>query len=133
MKLPVLKRLDKQDLAGKGDIPSWVDGLLQALNTFLDPVGKCLQRRITFSDQFFGVQMSVSLTHGVKTTINPVIQAQYAVNQMRVVAIQLVDPDGQIVTGFGWTRNANGTIGVTANFAAGGTTTATCVLQVQFG
>jgi hypothetical protein len=133
MKIPVLRRLDRQDISGKDQIPDWIDSLLGALNTFLDPVGKCLQRRMTFADQFYGVQTLATLKHGVESVINPVVQSGYPVNQMRVVGITLIDPAGEVVTGFGWNRRSDGTISVIALYRAGGTTTANCLLQVQFG
>lgn len=127
MRLSLIKTLNRQDLQSKGDLPAWIDPFLQTLNSFIQPVAQALQGRLTFSDNHLGVEVAYLLTHSTELSINP------HQGGLKVKGVTLVDASGQIVTGFGWNRKSNGNIGVTALFQSGAGTSATCLLQIQFG
>lgn len=130
MKIPAIKSLDRQSLVGAKDLPSWIDPFIGVLNTFLNPMVTALMGRLTFLDNFDGYEISYTFVHNTQVSLNP-IRAGSQVR--RIKGVSLVDAGGQVVTGFGWVRNANGTIGVTVQYSAGGTTSSACLLQIQYG
>lgn len=130
MKIPAIKSLDRQSLSGASNLPAWLDQFMGVLNTFLTPMVTALMGRLSFADNFDGYEIVYTFTHNAQVSLNPT----RAGAQARITrGVVLVDASGQIVTGFGWVRNPNGTIGVTVQFSAGGTTSAQCRLQIQYG
>lgn len=126
MKIPIIHRIDRQDLAGAGELPGWIDKLLASLNGFIEPVGKAIQGNITLADNLSGKQFSYKFTHGVEAVIN-------TGSNLRVTGVMLIDTGGLVVTGFGIARKTNG-LGLTVKFDGGsGTTTSTCVFYVLLG
>lgn len=49
MRLPTQKKILKEDLKGA---PAWVDNLIQPVNAFMENVYQCLNRNVTFQDNF---------------------------------------------------------------------------------
>lgn len=130
MKIPAIKNLDRQSLAGASELPSWIDPFLSVLNQFLNPVVTALMNRLSFADNFDGNELTYTFIHNVQVALNPMRQGS---QPRKIKGVSLIDASGQVVTGFGWVRNANNTIGVTVQFSAGGSTSSQCVLQVQYG
>lgn len=125
MKLPAISLITKEDLAKIDKVPNWVDALLDPLNVFIQNMVQALQQKLDFLNNFYGTEVSFKIVHGVAQTYSPA---------QRIKGIQLIDPGGQIVTGFGWSRlSSNNSVSITVNFQAGGGASATCLFQVQFG
>jgi hypothetical protein len=119
MKLPVLRRIDRQELSSKEALPSWVDPLLNVLNQFIEPVARALQKNLTFEDNFYSFQNVYELTHGVSLAVNPGLKT-------RVRGVLLLDSSGVMTSGFAWAYNANGSVAVTVNYTDGIGTSAAC-------
>jgi hypothetical protein len=119
------ERILKDDLARAGEVPAWIDTLLGVLNNFIDSLGSGLQRGLSFSDNFYGTEITLTMTHG--------IAYKYSLPSGKSCkGIAVVDASNQIVSGYGFTRNSDGSISITVNFAAGGSTSAACLIQIQY-
>lgn len=127
MKLGVVKRILKENLAAAGEVPPWVELLLVPLNQFIEAVGSALTNKLTFADNFSCVVYSGKFKHATELVINP--KSSLKVSGV----IPTYASSGQIITGFGFNRRNDGTIGVTLQFAAGAGTEATCSLVILLG
>lgn len=128
MKLDVIKTIKIDDLKNAGgEIPPWMDTLLSQLNSFIENVGRAVQGNITFSDNVLCRIKSYSFTHGTELEINP------QSNNIRVLGAIPLDANGQTIDQFGFTRKANGNIGVTVSFGAGSGTKSTCTILILLG
>ena len=114
MKIPVTRRISKEDLRG-GELPGWIDGLLTPLNQFITTIATALQNRLTFEENFQAKVLEFSFQHDTELAINP--QA----GRLRVTGILPSYAGGAIVTGFGWTQKSNGNVGITFQFSDSGT------------
>ena len=117
MKIALLKLISKDQLSKAGDIPKWVDSLLEPLNQFIEKAGQALQGQLTFSDNFLCKEPVVKLVHAVETEVNPYTSAKQKTLKVRGVLIQ--DASGVGVDGFKWSRKTNGNIGVTVKYDGG--------------
>jgi hypothetical protein len=108
VKLSVVRKITREELTG--DVPLWVDRLLVPINQFIDLMTIAMRGNITFQDNIAGSIIKLSFAHNTALEFNPNIKG-------KVLGVQLVDAGNQIVTGFGWTRNASGTISVTIQFS----------------
>jgi hypothetical protein len=113
MKLGLIRRISKEDL-GK-EPPGWVDGLLSALNPFIDQVVVALQGRLNFEDNFASRVASYDLTHDTELEINPQVPG-------RVTGAFPVFVDGAVLTGWAWSHKQGGNIGLKVRFDSGGST-----------
>lgn len=129
MKLGVLRRILKDDLAKSGDLPKWIDDLLQPLNDFIEKVGLALQGRLTFSENFLCKTVTQSFTSGVDYSISTALTAGAA--SFKVTGVMLMDGGGATVDKFRWYRKANGSIGVTITFSD--VPSATCTVVILLG
>lgn len=128
MKLGVVKRILKDDLAKSGDVPAWVDVLLQPLNEFIEKVGLALQNRLTFADNFLSKKVTQTFTSGTELVINPQLTGNI---NLKVSGVLLLDASGATVDKFKWARKQNGNIGVTVTFSD--VTSAACTIYVLLG
>ncbi len=128
MKIDLVKTIRIDDLKNAGgEIPAWVDPLLSQLNSFIENVGKALQQNLTFQDNVLCKVNTQTLTHGMELEINPN-------TKIKVFGVIPIDSSGTPIDQFGWTRKANGNIGVTAYFNAGTvTTTVKCTTLILLG
>lgn len=124
MKIAPLKRIEKQDLANKGDLPAWLDVLIQTLNQMFPPVVTALQKNLTLNDNFFGRQSDIKLTSGVSQKIS-------SQSIFKVIGVQVLDIGGNTLTKFKWSRNTDATISVSLTWDEGGS--AMCKLFLYFG
>lgn len=129
MKLGVIKRILKEDLAKGGDVPAWLDFLLQPLNEFIEKVGMALQNRLTLSENFLCKVVTQSFTSGTAYQINPKLTSSQAT--LHVVGVLLMDPGGGTVDKWLWSRNPNGNINVTITYSD--VTTATATIYIFLG
>ncbi len=123
MKLGVIKRILKEDLAHGGEMPHWIDLLLQPLNEFIEKVGLALQNRLTFSENFLCKTVTQSFDSGVTYQLNPKLTASQAT--LHVVGVMLMDPGGGTVDKWFWNRNSNGNINVAITYSDVATAKAT--------
>jgi hypothetical protein len=127
MKLGVVKRISRDDLAkAGGEMPKWLDALLDPLNDFIEKVGLGLLNRLSFRDNFLGKVVELKFTHDIEQEINP-----YPDNRgsLRVTGVLPVSTGEAFIEAFKWTQKQNGNIGVTVRFS--GTTEATVRLHVH--
>lgn len=129
MKLGIIKRILKEDLARSGDVPAWIDAFLQPLNEFIEKVGLALQGRLTLSDNFLGKAVTQSFTSAQTYTLNP--QLSTTSSPIKVTGCLVLDAGGATVTGFKWLRNTNGSCSVTITFSD--VTTSTCTVYFLLG
>lgn len=113
MKIPVIKRLSKEDFGDK-DIPAWLDRFLFPLNKFIDTAVTALSGRLTFEDNFSSKVLEFELEHNTELIVNP------QRGRLRVIGVLPTYAGGAVITGFGWTRQADGKIGLTVLFADSG-------------
>lgn len=128
MKLGLIRRIDKGDLSRAGDVPKWIDPLLDTLNPFIEKVGLALQNRLTFVDNGLGKEYSGQFTTDVEKEINPRLPGQQT---LRVQAVYPLTTGELFITGFKWVQKDNGNIGVTIKFSGG--TEATVKLRIELG
>jgi hypothetical protein len=108
----VIRRISREDLAKRGEVPAWIDELLQPLNDFMDQTVSTLRGGITFSN----------ISHKeVKFRFTSGTESQFSVpSNRRVAGIQVVEALNKTITGYGFTRKSNGNIGITVKFDGGG-------------
>lgn len=129
MKLGIVKRILKDDLAKTGDIPAWIDTFLQPLNDFIEKVGLALQNRLTFADNFLCKPITQTFTSGAEYQLNPALKS--GPNVFKVIGVILMDSGGGTVDKFRWNRKSSGSIGVTITFSD--VTSAVCTVYVFLG
>jgi len=117
MKLGLLKRIPKEQLAKAGKLPDWIDALLAPLNEFIEKVGIALQGKLTFDDNFLCKPVFQSFDSGVEKEINPYNEGQQTLS---VDGVILLSSGTKRVSEFGWYRKTNRNIAVTIAFAGGG-------------
>lgn len=129
MKLGILKRVSKEDLARSNEpLPKWLDQLLQPLNDFLEKAGNALQNRLSFNDNFYCKPLTLKFSDNVAQEINP--RTDFAKNA-RATGVLLVGTSGEKVTSFTWEQLVNGNISVTIEFDTA--TDANCDLIILLG
>jgi hypothetical protein len=126
MKLGIIKRILKDDLARSGELPPWLDAFLQPLNDFIEKVGSALQNRLTFADNFLCKIVSQSFNSGVEYQITPNLTGGNA--SLKVIAVLVLDAGGGTVDKFRWSRKSSGNIGVTITFSDVASSTCSIIL-----
>lgn len=124
MKLAAVRRILKESLGG-GEKPGWLDGMLSALNPFMEQVYLALNGNLTFSENFAAKEVYRDFTHAVPLELNPE-------SNRRVRGILIQDCGTQMLTGWKMTRLQSGNIEVTIEFKAGGTTKETCSVIILY-
>lgn len=128
MKLGVIKRILKEDLARGGELPGWIDQLLTPLNEFIEKIGLSLQSRLTFTDNFLCKIVTQSFTSNVEYEINPYLDQ---LKKTRPVGVLFPDFGGAVVDQFGWRVKSNGNLGVTIKFATAASSN--CTIYILLG
>lgn len=140
MKLQITRIL-KDELAKGGDkLPSWIDVLLQVLNSFIDQVGKCLKGQITFTDNILCKILTEKLTHNVEYQVSSAIQGKTGLRVIGVFPINAQGssvssalPDANMITGFGVNLKTNGNLGIVAKFSQGEGVSANVTFIIIYG
>lgn len=128
MRLGVVRRIDKGDIARSGETPKWIDALLNPLNTFIESVVSALDRRLTFENNFLCVVSSYEITSGTDLEVNP---TPSGASRLRVTGvIPLSVSEGQVNT-FGWVQLTNGNISISATLV--NATTANLKILILLG
>ena len=106
MKLPILKKIQKEDLQTGEDLPKWVDRMLTPVNQFIEQVGIAITGRLSFGDNMAGKFTELRFVHDVEQELNP--------NDSRaVIGVIPVFAEQDLIVGYGWRQLANGNISVT--------------------
>lgn len=126
MKLPVVRKIFKEDISKAGEAPDWVDALLDPLNQFLDRVTLALRNNLDLANNFSGKLIETKFTHNVTLNVNPGTNG-------KILGIVPMGAGQQAITSFKWIRNDDGTVGITFGFAAGGSTADNCTLFIFYG
>lgn len=128
MKLGTIKRISRDDIAKSGDVPKWLDALLEPLNQFIEKSGLALGGGLTLEDNALTKRIHLKFTHNTEQVINPFPVGS---RNLSVDGVFWVDAEGQAVTSFKWVRKTNGSIGVTFKFDGGlSDTTANCTVYI---
>jgi hypothetical protein len=109
MKLGVLTRIDASDIKKAEDSPGWLNLLIDPLNQIIENIVKAMSNNLTFVDNFSCVQVSVKIQNAVEFVVTPQ-------TPRKVLTVLLLEANGYQVSSFGWTRKADGKIGLTASF-----------------
>jgi hypothetical protein len=126
MKLPVIRRILREDLAKSGELPGWIDQLLVPLNQFIDQITLAIRNNLTLQDNVAGKYISTLFAHNVELQINPL-------SQRKVIGIIPLDSSGHPIDRFNWGRKANGNIGITFYFSDAPAGNVTCTVFLFFG
>jgi hypothetical protein len=125
MKLPIIKKIQKEDLQTGEKLPAWVDRMLSPLNQFIEQVGIAVTGRLTFGDNMAGKFVDEFFVHNVAKELNP--------NDPRIVyGLAPVFCSGDIVVGSSWTVLSNGNLSITLLFNGAGTDSRSCRLLILF-
>jgi hypothetical protein len=124
MKLGTIKTIVKEELSRFGQLPGWMDPLLQTLNNFITNVTQALRGSLTFQDNFLCKIKQIRLAHGVESEINPD-------SRLKVSGVACFNCNGLIIDKFGWRQLSNGNIGVTIYYDSG--TNALCEIIIFLG
>jgi hypothetical protein len=126
MKLPVVRRILREDLAKAGEVPSYLDALLTPLNQFIDQVANALRNNLSFDDNFAGKTFSAGFQHNTELQISPL-------TTRKVSGVLWLDCNGEGVDKFKWVRKDNGNIGITFTFSSAPSGTINCTIVMLFG
>lgn len=114
MRLPVIRRILKEDLARSGEeLPKWLDSLLEPLNEALDQIVLSIRNNLTLRDNMNTKEFEGTFTSGTAQEVS-------ITSKSRPIGVLVVDAAGKTVTGYGFTRLVNGNISVTLTFSGGG-------------
>lgn len=125
MIIGTISRIIKEDLAKSGDLPKWIDSLVDPLNGFITTIGQAIKGQLNFADNFLCKVYTIELTHGKALSINPQ-------SRLKVTGMLPLDGNGQRIDSWGFTRNQDGTLSVTVKFDGGTSTTKSNVSFVIF-
>ncbi len=128
MKLGLIKRISKEDMARYGDIPKWMDPLLETLNTFIDRTTTALNGNLSFPDNVLCKEYSQSFTSGTAYTINPHLDGR---PQANCYGVLVLDTNGAELDKLLWSKLATGNISVTLTFTAATTNKCTLLLLLR--
>lgn len=132
MKLGTIKRISREDLAkAGGELPKWIDAMLDPLNQAIEKFGIALGGQLTFADNVLCKKVKIKFTHGVEQLVNPF---PTGVRQLTVEGVLPISTGDKTLDKFKWVSKTDGSIGVTFQFDGGTSTTeATCTLIILLG
>lgn len=125
MRLSNVKRISKEDMSKKGEVPGWIEPMLETLNTFIEQVTTAMNGNLSLKDNLLAKEYIGEFTHNVPVEINPQLDGR---SQLRVYGVIPMDTNGAEVVGTRWTKLNNGKI--TFTFQFGSALKAKCVLQI---
>lgn len=120
-----VRKLLKEDFK---DAPEWFDKMLSPFNQFLDSVIGALRNKLTFRENFYGEVKEFNFVHGQELEIS------HELEELNGVLI-LKTPNDMPATTYGISEYHsriidNKTVGVTIEFAGGGSTEGTVKLII---
>lgn len=119
MRLGTIKRISKEDMSRKGEVPAWMDPMLETLNEFIEKITQAVNGNLTFADNFLAKEYYEEFTDATTQVVNPRIDGR---SQLTVTGVIPIDTNGVEVNGFKWARLDSGNIEVTFSFASAVTT-----------
>lgn len=126
MKFSQFKRILKEDLSkAGGDIPAWMDTLLQPLNLLIENVALALQNRLNFTDNFYCKEVTIKLTSDTEREINPT--TPFAASA-RAYGVLVLASNNNAIAHMKWRNKNNGNVGVTVTYVSA--TEADCTLLI---
>jgi len=125
MKLGLVRRISKEDMARHGDVPKWMDPLLETLNDFIEKITTALSGNLSFPDNFLCKEHTQDFKSGIAYTINPHIDGR---TQTKAYAVVPLDTNGATIDKFLWQKLTSGNISVTFTFSAA--TTNKCTILI---
>lgn len=125
MKLGTIKRISKEDMSKKGQVPEWMDPLLETLNDFIEKITQALNGNLSFDDNILSKTIEQEFTHAAELIISPDVAGRSGVRPYGVFPIA---SGGEVVDAFSWRLLDTGKIGVTINFSTA--TDAKCKLII---
>lgn len=128
MKLDSVKRISKEDMSQKGDVPGWVDPMLDTLNDFIEKTTKLLNGNQSFKDNFLCKEHTQDFASGTAYTVNPALDGR---GKFKVYGVVPLDTNGATITGFLWQKLDNGNVSVTFTFSAATTNKCTILLLLR--
>ena len=111
MKISTVRRIVKEDLVRAGEVPAWIDSLLNPVNQFIDTVSQALRGNLSLGDNLRGKLVTIKLDHGVEKAISP------SPLNSRVLGLLPLAFDEKILTQWSWRIKSDGQIGVTFYFS----------------
>jgi len=125
VKLPILKKIQKEDLQTGEDLPKWVDRMLSPINQFIEQVGVAITGRLSFGDNMAGRFVELSFVHNVAQEVNP--------NDARpVVGIIPIFAEQDSIVGYRWGQLSNGNISITLRLGAANSSAVFCRVLLIF-
>lgn len=124
MLIRLVRRIAKEDLAQKGELPAWIDSLLNPINNFLDNTISALRNGITFRDNVLCQVASQKFRHDVESEIQ--VNGPYKIQGMIPVMAE-----ADFITGFKLTRKTNGNAGVTLKLSSGDEANCTVIVLLE--
>jgi hypothetical protein len=125
MKLGTIKRISKEDMSKKGQVPGWMDPLLETLNEFIEKVSQALNGNLTFEDNFLCKVVEQEFTHATALTLSPRPEGRTGLRAYGVIPIST---SGEELDSLTWSNLDTGNISVTIGF--GSSTSAKCKLLI---
>lgn len=125
MRLSSIKTISKEDMARRGEVPKWIDPMIETLNTFIDQVTRALSGNLTFEDNFLCKVIEQEFTHATELVVSPRPEGR---NGLRPWGVQVEYASGEQVDSLTWRILDTGNIGVTIGF--GSSVTAKCKLLI---
>lgn len=113
MKLPTIKKILREDLK---DAPSWVSGIIDPINSFMESVYIALNRNITFSENISSFVKEI--TYKTPASYPSGVDNVSFMNELKtqatgVVAVQVFDRATYVprsIQNISWVENVNGIV-----------------------
>lgn len=118
MKLGTIKRISKEDMSQKGEVPAWMDPMLETLNTFIEKVTQALGGNLSFEDNFLSKLVETEFEDGVELIVSPRIDGRTG---LRAYGVLPISASGAEVASLSWRNLDNGNVGVTFGFGTADT------------
>jgi len=110
-----VKRISKEDMARHGEVPKYLDPMLETLNTFIEQVTTILSGNLTFADNFLGKEVFLDFADNAEQIISVEVNGK---SQFRPYAVTLADTGGAEVDSFTWRVLSSGKLGVNIKFTS---------------
>lgn len=125
MKLGTIKRISKEDMSRKGEVPGWMDPLLDTLNEFIEKVSQALNGNLNFEDNFLSKVVDQEFTHLTELIVSPRLDGRTGLRAYGAIVIATSGVKYDAIT---WRLIEDGNVGITLNF--GSALTARCKILI---
>lgn len=125
MKLGTIKRISKEDMARQGDVPKWMDPMLDVLNDFIEKVGRALNGNLSFEDNFLSKIIDQEFTSAAELIVSPSLDGRTG---LRAYGVTVLSTSGEQLLSLTWRLLETGNVGITIGF--GSVVTAKCKVLI---